>query len=51
MKDTIDPILSSYGGVCWSAPDDVTVEGEFPLAPLSLRYVKAMCAHKEEVAR
>ena len=41
MKDTIDPILSSYGGVRWSAPDDVTVEGEFPLAPLSLRYAKA----------
>lgn len=41
MKDTIDPILSSYGGVRWSAPDDATVEGEFPLAPLSLRYVKA----------
>lgn len=41
MKDTIDPILSSYGGVRWSAPDDATVEGEFPLAPLTLRYVKA----------
>lgn len=41
MKDTIDPILSSYGGVRWSAPDDVTVEGEFPLASISLRYTKA----------
>jgi hypothetical protein len=41
MKDTIDPILSDYSGVRWSAPDDATVEGEFPLAPISLRYAKA----------
>lgn len=41
MKDTIDPILSDYSGIRWSAPDDATVEGEFPLAPLPLRYAKA----------
>lgn len=41
MKDTIEPILSDYSGVRWSAPDDVTVEGEFPLGPLPLRYAKA----------
>lgn len=41
MKDTIDPILSDYSGVRWSAPDDATVEGEFPLVPLPLRYAKA----------
>lgn len=41
MKDTIDPFLSTYSGVRWSAPDDETIEGEFALAPLSLRYTKA----------
>jgi len=41
MKDTIDPFLSTYSGVRWSAPDDATIEGEFALAPLSLRYAKA----------
>lgn len=41
MKDTLDPLLSAYSGVNWSACDDTTIEGEFPLAPLSLRYSKA----------
>lgn len=41
MKDTLDPILSTFSGVRWSAPDDATIEGEFALAPLRLRYVKA----------
>jgi len=41
MKDTLDPFLSEYSGIDWSAPDDETIEGEFPLTPLSLRYTKA----------
>lgn len=41
MKDTLDPFLSAYSGVNWSACDDSTIAGEFPLAPLSLRYSKA----------
>jgi hypothetical protein len=41
MKDTLDPFLSAYSGVHWSACDDTTIEGEFPLTPLSLRYSKA----------
>jgi hypothetical protein len=41
MKDMLDPFLSDYSGVLWSAPDDATVEGEFQLAQLSLRYAKA----------
>lgn len=41
MKDMSDSSLSVYGGVEWSAPDDTTIEGEFPLAPLYLRYTKA----------
>lgn len=41
MKDMLDPFLSDYSGVRWSAPDDATVEGEFQLARLSLRYAKA----------
>lgn len=41
MKDISDPALSTYSGVAWSATDDATIEGEFPLAPLSLRYTKA----------
>lgn len=41
MKDTLDPLLSAYSGVNWSACDDTTIAGEFPLAPLSLRYSKA----------
>jgi hypothetical protein len=41
VKDMSDSSLSVYGGVEWSAPDDATIEGEFPLAPLSLRYTKA----------
>jgi len=41
LKDMSDPSLSAYSGVDWSAPDDATIEGEFPLAPLSLRYTKA----------
>lgn len=41
MKDMLDPFLSTYSGVRWSAPDDATIEGEFALAPLSLRYAKA----------
>ncbi len=40
MKDMLDATLSAYSGVDWSAPDDATIEGEFPLAPLSLRYTK-----------
>lgn len=42
LKDMSDPSLSAYSGVDWSAPDDATIEGEFPLAPLSLRYTKAI---------
>ena len=34
------PTLSAYSGVDWSACDDATIEGEFPLAQLSLRYTK-----------
>lgn len=41
MKDMSDTFLSAYSGVDWSAPNDATIEGEFPLAPLSLRYTKA----------
>ena len=41
MKDMLAPFLSNYSGVRWSAPDDETVEGECPLAPLFLRYSKA----------
>lgn len=41
MKDMSDSSLSVYSGVEWSAPDDATIEGEFPLAPLSLSYTKA----------
>lgn len=40
MKDVSDSSLSVYSGVEWSAPDDATIEGELPLAPLSLRYTK-----------
>lgn len=41
MKDISDSPLSVYSGIEWSAPDDATIEGEFPLAPLSLSYTKA----------
>ena len=41
MKDILDPSLSVYSGIDWSAPDDATIEGEFPLTPLSLSYTKA----------
>ena len=41
MKDTLHPFLSNYSGARWSALDEATVEGEFPLGPLFLRYVKA----------
>ncbi len=41
MVDMLAPFLSNYSGVRWSAPNDATVEGEFLLAPLSLRYSKA----------
>lgn len=41
MKDMLDPILSTFSGVRWSAHDDATIEGEFALAPLCLHYVKA----------
>ena len=41
MKDTLDPFLSEYSGVCWSAPDDGTIEGESPATPFPLRYAKA----------
>lgn len=41
MKDMLHTFSSNYSGVNWSAPDDATVEGEFSLAPLSLRYVNA----------
>lgn len=41
MKDTLEPFLSTYSGVRWSAPDDASIEGEFALAPPSLRYAKA----------
>lgn len=41
VKDMSDPSLSAYSGVDWSAPDDATIEGEYPLAPLTLRYTRA----------
>lgn len=41
MKDMPNSSLSVYSGIEWSAPDDTTIEGEFPLAPLSLSYTKA----------
>jgi hypothetical protein len=40
MKDTLDPFLSTYSGVCWSAPDDATIEGECQFAAVTIRQTK-----------
>lgn len=42
MKDTLDPFLSAYSGVRWSALDDATIEGDFPLVGVTIRQTKGL---------
>jgi hypothetical protein len=53
MKDALDPFTSIYNRVRWTALDDATIEGDFPLAALTIRQTKRqrrLCVSMTEIS-
>lgn len=53
MKDALGPFTSIYSGVRWTALDDATIEGDFPLAALTIRQTKRqrrLCVSMTEIS-
>lgn len=53
MKDALGPFTSIYSGARWTALDDATIEGDFPLAALTIRQTKRqrrLCVSMTEIS-